>query len=108
MINNLENIGFAYLWIYEDFTFLLNGMYLNCIHVNKFRDVRARFMLSHGLAIERGRYTNINREDRTCEYCIMKVVENEYYFLLVWPKYRHLRKRYFKPYFCYCPSCKKA
>ena len=55
--------------------------YLIRIHVNKFKDVRARFnLLSQGLAIARGRYTNVNRENRTCEYHNMKVVENEYHF----------------------------
>ena len=39
-----------------------------------FMNVLARLRLSrHDLDIERGRYTNINIENRTCEYCNMKI-----------------------------------
>ena len=34
-----------------------------------------------------------------CIYCNMIVIENEVHFLLVCQKYRHLRIKYFKPYF---------
>ena len=37
-------------------------------------NVLARLRLSrHDLDIERGRYTNINIENRTCDYCNMKI-----------------------------------
>ena len=32
------------------------------------------------------------------------VVENEFHFLLVCPKYRELRRKYFKSYFCRWPT----
>ena len=41
--------------------------YLETIHVNKFRVSLSKFRLSsHDLAIEKGRYDNINRENRHC------------------------------------------
>ena len=37
----------------------------------------------HNLAIERGRYENIDRSERICRYCNGNFVESEYHFLLV-------------------------
>ena len=55
--------------------------YLETIHVNKFRISLSKFRLSsHDLAIEKGRYNNINRENRLCTYCKMNVIENEFHF----------------------------
>ena len=34
----------------------------------------------------------------------MIVIENEFHFLLVCQKYRHLRIKYFKPYFVLWPN----
>ena len=64
-------------------------------------------MSSHDLAIETGRYVNVERENRICEHCNINVIENEYHFLLVCPKFRHLRIQYFKSYFCHWPSIRK-
>ena len=82
--------------------------YLETIHVDKFRVSLSKCRLSsHDLAIEKGRYNNINRENRLCTYCNMNVIENEFHFLLVCPKYRHLKCKYFKPYFCQWPNVNK-
>ena len=82
--------------------------YLELIDVNKFRVALTKFKLSsHDLAIEKGRYTNIAREERLCQHCTLNVVENEYHFLLVCPKYRSLRIKYLKPYYCHWPNLKK-
>ena len=81
---------------------------LETIYVNKFRISLSKFRLSsHDLAIEKGRYNNINIENRLCIYCNMNAIENEFHFLLVCPKYRHLRIKYFKPYFCQWPNVNK-
>ena len=93
-----SNILSSYI-LYKDS--LSMETYLETIHVNKSRVSLSKFRLSsHDLAIEKGRYNNINRENRLCTYCNMNVIENEFHFLLVCPKYRHLRIKYFKPYFC--------
>ena len=74
--------------------------YLETIHVNEFRVSLCKFRLSsHDLPIEKGRHNNINRDNRLCTYCNMNVIENKFHFLLVYPKYRHLRIKYFKPIF---------
>ena len=38
----------------------------------------------------------------------MNVLEDEYHFLLVCPKYRHLRQNYFSKYFCHWPNIHKC
>ena len=82
--------------------------YMNCIFDKKFRISLTKFRLSaHDLAIETGRYTNVPREQRFCLQCNMNVVETEYHFLLACPKYRELRHKYFKRYFCHWPNLNK-
>ena len=47
-----------------------------------------RFRLSsHNLEIERGRYHDIPKDERFCNFCSLNVTENEYHFQLVWPFY---------------------
>ena len=66
-----------------------------------------RFRLSsHELLIEKERHLLIQREDRLSKYCNMNMVENEYHFLLVCPKYANLRKQYLTNY-CRWPSVEK-
>ena len=82
--------------------------YLDFIKDDKFRIALTKLRLSsHKLAIETGRYTNIERKDRTCLQCGANLVENEYHFILVCPKYRHLRTKYLKRYYCQWPTIKK-
>ena len=82
--------------------------YLNFITEKKYRVALTQFRLSsHDLAIERGRYENINRSERICKLCNMKSVECEYHFLLVCPFYRELRQKYFRPYYCHWPTINK-
>ena len=82
--------------------------YLSCIKENKFRIALTRFRLSsHDLAIETGRYTNIDRKFRICTHCNMRVIENEYHFLIVCPKYITIRQKYLKPYFFRWPTLNK-
>lgn len=82
--------------------------YLDVIHEYKFRHALARFRISsHRLGIEIGRYTNTPLNDRVCTLCNMNQIESEYHFLLVCPKYRDLRVKFFKPYYCHWPNINK-
>ncbi|XP_060583529.1 uncharacterized protein LOC132739756 [Ruditapes philippinarum] len=82
--------------------------YLNKVNINKFRISLTKFRLSsHNLAIETGRYENVARENRLCTNCNLNVIENEFHFLLVCPKYYSLRRKYLKPYYCRWPSIHK-
>ena len=62
---------------------------------------------AHELAIETGRYTNTPQNERLCRSRNINLVESEYPFLLVCPKYRELRTTFFKPYYRCCPSLNK-
>jgi hypothetical protein len=82
--------------------------YLDCLPAKKFQIALTRFRVSsHKLAIETGRYSNIDRQQRKCLQCNMNVIESEFHFLLVCPKYRDLRIKYFSPYFCRWPNLHK-
>ena len=62
----------------------------------KYKLALTRFRTSsHSLFIETGRYENIPQEQRICQSCNMNKIENEFHFLLVCPKYRELRQKYF-------------
>ena len=103
-INNSRRLH--YYSIYKHSFFLEN--YLNSIKIKKYRVALTKFRLSsHDLEIERGRYTNISTEERICRQCTMNVIETEYHFLLVCPKFLHLRKQFLKPYFTRWPNLTK-
>ena len=79
--------------------------YLDCIKENKYRIALTRFRTSsHKLAIETGRHQNQALGNRLCTKCNMNQVETEYHFLLVCPKYRALREKYFKRYYQSWPN----
>lgn len=115
----LDELGFTFMFDCENVTRLLQSYvgfkhdfviekYLSCINNNKLRMCLTRFRCSaHCLNIEEGRYRNINREDRKCVHCNMNVVENEYHFLLICPKYRDLRVKYLPRYYCQWPNMTK-
>lgn len=82
--------------------------YLNNIHDKRYRIALTEFRISaHNLAIERGRYENILREERKCIYCNLNVKETEFHFLLVCTFYSDLRRKYFSPYYCHWPNLTK-
>ena len=79
--------------------------YLNIITETKYKVALSRFRTSsHELRIETGRYDNTPREQRLYNLCNMNNIKDEFHFLLVCPKYRDLRCKYFKRYFCHWPT----
>ena len=44
--------------------------------------------------LEEGRFHNIERHIRLCQFCNMNMVEDEFHFVLVCPAFRDLQKRY--------------
>lgn len=82
--------------------------YLDFISEKKYRIALSQFRLSsHELEIERGRYTNVGRDDRICLFCNRNQIENEYHFLLTCPFYTELRKTYLKRYYYQWPTLNK-
>lgn len=103
-INNSNRL-LMYARFKHDFEF---ENYLDFVSEKKYRIALTKFRLSsHDLAIERGRFENIERNDRLCRYCNLNRVENEYHFLLVCPLYRDLRKKYLHNYYCHWPTMNK-
>ena len=62
---------------------------------------------SHDLAIEKGRHQNIARQEHVCNNCTMSVLETEYHYLLVCPKFYNLRTKYIKKYYYTWPTLHK-
>lgn len=55
--------------------------YLDFITEKKYKIALTQFRLSsHDLAVERGRYENLIRNERICKLCNSNCVENEYHF----------------------------
>ncbi|MEW8546880.1 MAG: reverse transcriptase family protein, partial [Candidatus Thiodiazotropha sp.] len=82
--------------------------YLSCITVDGHRIALTRFRCSaHKLMIEEGRYRNIERNSRICQFCNLNVIENEYHFLLVCPAYRDIRTTILPNYYCRWPTKNK-
>ena len=83
-------------------------LYLDVINNDTCRKYLTRLRCSsHKLCIEEGRYKNIPREQRMCTKCNMKVIENEYHFLLVCPRYHVLRTKYLPRYYLRWPTLNK-
>ena len=65
-------------------------------------DIRHRITLTklrisaHKLEIERGRYLNVPRNNRTCIICDLNTLENEFHFLCICPRLTQLRNQLYK------------
>ena len=82
--------------------------YLDYINEPKFRIALTRFRISsHDLAIENGRYLNIARENRLCNNCETRQIENEFHHLLTCSKFSDLRSKYIKRYYYTWPTIQK-
>ena len=62
----------------------------------KFRKAMFTLSSSHRLMVEKGRYYNLSREQRTRPYC-ETILEEEFHF--VCPLYKDLRVKYLPSYF---------
>ena len=69
-----------------------------CIDICKLKSDRSLLSKfrrnAHSLAIEKGRYSNIERQNRVCLSCDTGEVENEYHFFSTCPHYISLRKTF--------------
>ena len=80
--------------------------YLFNIKSDRLRISLTRFRLSaHSVAIETGRFINVDRENRLCLVCNQKCVESKFHFLLVCNKYRDLRYLFLNKYSSFPSTC---
>lgn len=71
--------------------------YLNVLHTRKDRSTIAKLRLSaHKLAIEAGRYDNLDVNSRVCLNCNKNQIETEIHFLLSCEQYNQNRNILFK------------
>ena len=90
-INNSSKLSY-YCNFKEEFKF---ENYLTSIQNDHLRKHLTSIRLSsHPLEIETGRKNGIDRNNRLCKLCSMKVVESEFHFILCCPRYRFLREKY--------------
>ena len=69
--------------------------YIDICKLKSDRSLLSKFRLSaHSLAIEKGHYSNIERQNRVCLSCDTGEVENEYHFFSTCPHYISLRKTF--------------
>ena len=94
--------GVLYQHLVDNFTLQyylckpINPMYMKYI---------ARFRTStHDLNVERGRYENIDRRNRTCMFCNLNDLDDEFHFILKCPHFFTLRKKYIKEFYYKKPS----
>ena len=79
--------------------------YLACVKNAKHRTTLTRFRCSaQKVAIEEGRFRNIECNARLCTKCNMQTIENEYHFLMACPLYREMRKEILPRYYCVRPT----
>ena len=70
--------------------------YLDLTRKNASRKALVKLRISsHKLLIETGRYDNIPRNERVCNVCNRKTIEDEIHFLLDCPSYSSLRDMFF-------------
>ena len=69
--------------------------YIDICKLKSDRSFLSKFRLSaHSPAIGKGRYSNIERQNRVCLSCDTGAVENEYHFFSTCPHYIYLRKTF--------------
>ena len=56
--------------------------------------------------VEEGRFHNIERHMRLCQFCNMNMVEDEFHFVLVCPAITDLQKDILPKYYCTCTTTK--
>jgi hypothetical protein len=62
--------------------------YIHICKLKSDRSLLSKFRLSaYSLAVEKGRYSNIERQDRVCLSCDTGEVESEYHFFSTCPHY---------------------
>ena len=103
-INNNAKLE-CYVNIKHDFVY---ESYLDVLDIRKFRFSYVNFRTScHNLEIERGRYTNIQRNERVCKLCDQNVIEDEYHLLCCCTFYTELRCIYLPRKYYVSPSKNK-
>ena len=94
-MNNLINVGEKLKFFREIHKSGERPPYIDICKLKSDRSLLSKFRLSaHSLAIEKCRFSNIERQNRVCLSCDTGEVENEYHFFSTCPHYISLRKTF--------------
>jgi hypothetical protein len=90
LINVCENLKF-----FKKFIKVVKDPHTWICKLKSDRSLLSKFRLSaHSLAIEKGCYSNIERQNHVCLSCDTGEVENEYHFFSTCPHYISLQKTF--------------
>ena len=79
-----------------------------CMSPPQYRIALSKLRMSnHKLSIERGRYRNVPRHQRLCDFCESERLGDEYHFLLECSKFQDLREQYIPKKFWLRPNMLK-
>ena len=82
--------------------------YLTILHNTKLRNALSKLRLSsRRLAVETGRHTGVERQNRKCIFCVTDDLEDEYHSVLICPRYNNLRTLLIRQYYYRNPSMLK-
>ena len=75
--------------------------YLDMLPVNLRKFITRLRISAHSLRIQSGRYARnrIQRNERYCQCCSKRDIEDEYHFMLICPCYSDISKLYIKKYY---------
>ena len=94
-MNSLINVGEKLKFFREIHKSGERHPYIDICKLKSYISLLRKFWLNaHSLAIEKGRYSNIERQNRVCLSCDTGEVENEYHFFSTCPHYISLRKTF--------------
>ena len=100
----IERSSKCHLYKHITTTFCIQNYLTKCLPVNLRKAITKMRCSSHKLMIEKGRYLNLERNQRVCSMCNLNDIEDEFHFILRCPAYYDLRKKYLKQRYCNRPS----
>ena len=74
------------------------------INIRCLKNIAKIRLSAHDLLIERGRYRNLQRNERKCTLCNNNDIEDEFHFIIQCNTYTDIRSKYLKPYYVRNPS----
>ena len=84
---------------------ICTATYLHKLVNIRYRRALSKLRLaSYDLQIELGRHRGIERSERKCTVCDRNEIEDVFHFILICPKYTHIRNQHLKRYYHQRPS----
>ena len=88
----IERSSKCHLYKHITTTFCIQNYLTKCLPVHLRKAITKMRCSSHKLMIEKGRYLNLERNQRVCSMGHLNDIEDEFHFILRCPAYNDLRK----------------